>query len=687
MPRSSVTTTCTRDCPSCCGLHALVENGRLKAITGNPDHPLNRGGCCAKMKGYIDRVYSPERLTTPLRRHGSAWQRVSWKDALDEWAERIQEIVAVSGSEAILHYQGYGERTALKLLNARFFAHLGGATTLSGSLCSGTAYAAMAMDFGQRVSHDPLDLVNSATVLLWGRNPAATQFGLLPVLRQVRKNGGRVWLVDPAATESLAFCDRHIQIRPGADLYLALAAAKVVLGSGWEDQEFIANHTSNFGAFLELVDRFTLEDLAAQAGVGIADCVDLAKAMAGLSSQADTASSEASERPGRSAAILLGWGMHRHVNAHLGVRTVDALSAITGNIGLPGGGVSQGFEEYGPYDQSIWGADLHPPRRTLLLPRIGREILAADPPIRMIVSSASNPVCMAPNAALVGEAFRRTEFIVHMGHFLDDTADAATLVLPCTTFLEENDVVASYGHNYIGAVNQVIEPVGECRSQFAIYQDLAGRFPFAGRYCLPESHWLERICRPLLDKGISLDALRNGPMRHPDAPMVAWADKAFTTPSGRFEFLSALEVTAPSGDDAMHTGPELGQNPAYPLTLLTTGSPDHLCSELTLAEHAPLPVAVVHPEAASNMADGAEAWLCTPMGRVRVTLRLDPRQRPDVCMCRRGGWTKAGHGLNRLIPDHVSALGNGTPYYEARAALRPVDATGYEIDGVDEKTR
>lgn len=670
---ASTVTTCTRDCPSCCGLVARVQDGRLTAIAGNPAHPLNRGGCCAKMNRYVARIYSSERVLHPLRRDGSGWRRVGWEEALDEWAGRIQDVVATSGPESILHYQGYGERTALKLLNARFFAHLGGVTTLDGTLCSGTAYAAMAQDFGERLSHDPLDHANSRTVILWGRNPVATQSALLPVLGKVRKNGGKVWLVDPAATESLAICDRHIQVRPGADLYLALAAAKVVLERGWEDREFITRHSDNFTAFAALTERFSLEELAARAGVSPAECADLAQAMThpGQPALASRGGTPPSVSRGGPTAILLGWGMHRHVDAHLGVRAIDALSALSGNTGLSGGGVSQGFEEYGPYDPSVWGESLHPPRRKLLMPRIGREILAAaDPAIRMIVCSAANPVCMAPNATLVAEAFRRTEFVVHMGHFLDDTADTADLFLPCATFLEENDIVASYGHNWVGPVNQAIDPPGECRSQFAIYQALAGRFPFADQYCRPEAEWLAHICRPMLEKGITLEALRGGPVRLPEAPMVAWADKKFATPSGRFRFLDALpEVENAS---AVPT-PDQAPDQAWPLTLLTTGSPEHLCSELTLAEHAPLAVAVIHPEAAPGLADGDTAWLCTPLGQLKVTLRLDPRQRPDTCLCRRGGWAKAGHGLNRLIPDAVSTLGKGTPYYAARAALRPVE--------------
>lgn len=642
----SVVTTCTRDCPSCCGLLAKVEEGRLTAIRGNPDHPLNRGGCCAKMKDYVRRVYSPERVLHPMRRTDSGWVRIGWDEALDEVAERLKTVIAESGPEAVLHYQGYGERTALKLLNGRFFALLGGATGLRGSLCSGTAYAAMTRDFGERISHDPLDHLNSRTVILWGRNPAATQFNMTRILASVRKQNGQVWLVDPAATESLALCDRHIQSAPGADLHLALGASRVVLENGWQDHDFIAERTFGFDAYRQLAFSRTVAEHARLAGIPVQDVADLAERLCRA----------------KPAAILLGWGMHRHVEAHLAVRAVDALAAITGNIGVPGGGVSQGFEEYGPYDQSVWGADLHPPRRELLLPHIAREITeAASPPVRMIVISAANPVCMAPDSDAVALAISSREFVVYMGHFLDDTARLADIFLPCATYLEEDDVVAAYGHNYLGPVNKAIDPPGHCRSQFDIYQDLARRFPFADEYVKPLDEWLEIICRPFFAKGSSLEALRKGPVRDPDAPMVPWQVGALRTQSGRFEFL-----------DEAHGFPEASD--VYPLALLTTGSPKHLCSELTLAEHDPLPEARIHPDTGRRfgLSDGAEAWLENGLGRVKVLVRFDPRQRLDVCLCRRGGWVAAGHGLNRIIAARVSALGNGTPYYETRVALKPM---------------
>jgi len=634
--------TCTRDCPSACGLLAAVEDGRVVRLRGNPAHPVNQGTVCRKVPAFLRRFSSSERVLTPLRRHGNGWAPVSWAEALDEMAERIKDCVARLGPESILYYMGFGERTALKIVNARFFAHLGGVTTLTGTLCGGTGYAAQSLDFGPRVSHDPLDLVNARTIVLWGRNPVATQFGLMPHLRAARDRGARIILIDPRRSESTSLADWHVQPRPGRDAFLALAAAKVLVAAGREDKDFLAEHCDGEVAYRSLLDRFSLEELSRACDVALPAIERLAEAYVA----------------GRPTATLLGWGLHRFTLGHELVRAVDALGAVSGNIGLAGGGVSQGFEEWGPYDQEMWGEGLHPPRRKLLMPQIGREILdAKDPPVAMAVITAANPVCMAPNAALVAKALDAVPFVVHMNLFLDDTADHADLFLPCAAFYEQRDLVASFGHNIVGPLNRAVDPPGQCRSQFDIFMDLAGRFPFAGEFVKSEEAWLRLILRPLLEKGVAWDELWRGPVRIPDAPLVPWADRRFGTPSGRFQLLADVTACA-----------DCRQGARYPYHFLTVGGAAHLCSERVPGDHGgPVVVSMATEEAVRlGLADGGPARLVSPLGRLAVTVRHDAALRPDVVACERGGWIKAGQGVNLLIPDLVSAVGQGTPYYEAR---------------------
>lgn len=645
--RKTVITTCTRDCANSCGLVATVQDGRLIKLAGDPQHPLTKGRACVKAARYVQRVYSPERITHPMIRRNGHWERAGWDETLDHIAARMRAISDESGPEAILYYQGYGERTALKLLNRYFFNLFGGVTTTCGSLCGGAGQGSQNLDFGERVSHDPLDHYNSNSMVLWARNPASTNISLVPIIRDIRKRGGTVILVDPAHSKSVPLVDRHIKPKANTDGFLAMAAAKLILAAGKEDRDFMLRHSEGAAEYLRILERYSVEELCRYCDVPVADAQLLAETLM-------------RKHP---TSMLMGWGLHRHEYAHYNLRAIDALGAISGNIGVPGGGVSQGFEEYGPYDQQYWGDQLNPPRRSLPLPTIGKAILEAkNPPVRMIYVTASNPVCMAANSGAVAQAFSKAEFVVYSGHFMDDTSDYAHVFLPATTFLEEDDVMASYGHNYLGGVNKAIEPVGECRSDFQVFYALADRFPFAPRFRRSIKDWLHDLCAPVRAQGCDVEALQTQAFRCP-APMVPYADKTFATPSGKYRFMTEFDPA-----------PLLRTDRNYPYRLLTIAPHGYICSERTMAEHPPLPEVFLAQSEADRlgMTAGDPVVVRSSVGRIVANLGTQLDQRPDVLVAERGGWLKAGHGLNLLTRDLASKVGNGTPYYETCVAVEPL---------------
>lgn len=642
-----VVTTCTRDCTNTCGLVATVENGRVVHLGGNPQHPVNQGRVCPKCARFVERAYSPERVLTPLRRKGTRWERISWKAALDEIAERMTKIKEQFGPEAILYYQGFGERTALKLLNSRFFNLFGGVTTLYGTLCGGTGQASQELDIGCRVSHDPEDHLNSKAMILWGRNPAISNINLLPIMRDLRAKRAPVILIDPRPSESARLCDIHIQPAPGKDAYLAMAVAKLILERGLEDREFVERHSEGIAGFRAILDSFSIAELAAECGVRQGEIDYLTAVLCEL----------------KPTSILLGWGLHRWEYAHQTIRSIDALAAIAGNFGVPGGGVSQGFEEYGPYDQNLSGCDLAPEHRKFLMPLIGEEILQAqDPPIEMIFVTAGNPVCMAPNSRKVAEAFARTPFVVTVGHFLDDTAEYADIYLPSTTFLEENDLCCGFGHNYISPVNRAVEPLGECKSDLEMFQALAERFPFSQEFNRSLDDWLTALLAPLLAKGITMEELRSGPVRIADTPMVPYSDQVFPTPSGKFRFMT--ELVRP---------PERPEEKVYPYRLLSVIAREWIGSEMTWTEQKGLLPVSLNPREAQRLGlrEGQTVRLVSSVGEMQARLILDPGLRRDTVVCTRGGWVKLGRGINVLTRDVVSKVGNGTPYFETKVKVEP----------------
>lgn len=648
-----VITTCTRDCPNSCGLIATVENGRVTGLRGNPGHPLTQGLACHKCRKFVARAYSPERVLNPLKKNAAGeWRPVSWPDALDEIAARLAGTVERYGPEGVLYYRGFAQRTALKLLNERFFNLLGGVTGTRGTLCGGTGQASQNLDFGCRVSHDPLDHLNSHSLILWGRNPVATNPSLAAIIQKLRRQGAPVALIDPVASESRRLCDLHVQPAPGRDVFLAMALAKLILARGQQDEAFLAEHSEGFADYARILDSLSLDDLLGLCDVSRRDAEKLYDMLV-------------SHYP---TAICLGWGFHRWVHAHLAIRAVDALGAIAGIIGVSGGGVNQGFEEYAALDWGVTLDQLHPDRRRLLMPLIGQEILAAqDPPLGMAVITAGNPVCQAANSAKVADALRRIPCVVFVGHFLDDTAQCADIFLPTTTFLEEEDVTGSYGHNFIGPVNPAVPPPGAAKADFAIFQELAQRFPFAEELAGGAAEWLGKLLQPVISRGITLAEIRKGPVRLPDAPYVPYAGRIFPTPSGKYQFMR--EFTVP---------PEWQADQEYPYQLMSVAPHGWLCSETTPAEQGELTTIRLHPKEAAKIGagDDEEVLVVSRVGRTRARLRLDPLQRQDVVVFPRGQWLSSGSSANLLTPDLVSAVGGGAPFYEARVRIEAVKGAG-----------
>ncbi len=645
---SQIITTCTRDCPNTCGLIAEVENGRVTALHGNPQHPVSRGFACRKCRDFVARAASPERILTPLRRQGNSWSEISWDAALDEIAERMLAIREQTGPEAILYYRGFAQRTALKLIGERLFNRFGGVTGLAGTLCGGTGQASQDLDFGTRISHDPLDYNHSRSLILWGRNPVVTGPALARLAADLRRRGGTVVLIDPVSSESRPLADLFIQPKPGSDAFLAMATAKLILQQEREDRTFLDQHSEGFDKYQQILDGFSMPELCRRCDVPQEQVAKLADL---LTEQGPT-------------AITLGWGMHRYEYAHLALRTIDALGAIAGTIGISGGGVSQGFDEYAPFAMDLTGDSWHPERRRLLMPRIGAEILEArDPQIEMIFVTAGNPAAMAPNTALVRQAFEQTPFVVVSGLFLDDTASMADIFLPSTTFLEEDDFVGSYGHSYVGPVNRAALPPGDCRSDFDIFCSLAQRFDFADEFRLSGAEWHQHLLAPVLAQGLDLNALRLGPVRLADVPAVPYLDRRFPTPSGKFRFLQAFDK------------PQAPVDPTHPLTLLSTAPPQWLCSEMTPADQQRPVELRLHPEtaAAAGLREGNLAWVENEQGRVCGRVRLAQTERRDTLVFPRGKWLASGSSVNQLTGDAVSKVGSGASYYDTRVLIYPAD--------------
>ncbi len=616
-----------------------MSDGEIIRIAGDKEHPVTRGFLCYRTAQFLETQRSPSRLTTPLLRKGGELVSVSWDEAMDFAAEGLERIKRESGPAAIFHYRSGGSLGHLKLLTERFFEAYGPCTAKRGDICSGAGDDAQLTDFGVEDSNDLFDLLNSRHVLLWGKNVHVSSPHTLPVLLDARKSGARLVLIDPVRHRTADSCERYVQVKPGADFALAMATARVLFERGWDDPR-AKTYCDNLDAFRALA---LSRDWASAAEVDPEVPLDLARRLG----------------PEKPCAILVGWGLQRRSSGAATVRALDALAAVSGNLDVPGGGVSFYFARRMPFDMGF---------RTGAAPRTVCEITfahdlehAADPPIRAAWLTCGNPVAMLPDSRAVERALKRLDLVVVVDSFLTDTARLATLVLPTTTLLEADDIMGAYGHHYLGVARPVVPPPSGVKSDLEIIQSLASRVGLGHVMAGTAREWKERLVKPKLgERGVTLEQLEQGPpVRNPLAPKVLFHDLKFPTATGRVNLITK----APAAEAACTR--------EWPLKLMALSTEKAQASQWVRAPPSRAEV-TVHPDAAAGLPDGAHARLESKVGAIDVVVRHDARQRRDIALMAKGGHLSNGTCANALTEARLTDSGEGAALYEQLVRLVPL---------------
>ena len=542
-PPAAITTVrgaCPHDCPDTCGTLVEVVDGRAVAFYGDPAHPITNGWLCGKVRPYLEHVYHPDRLTTPLRRVGpkgaGQWAEISWDEAIGEIGDRWRQIIAGYGAEAILPYSYSGTLGLVNMgvSNGRFWNRLG-ASQLERAICGEAAQYAVERTLGARWAVPYADTAHSRAILIWGHNPASTAPHFMPYLKDAQRRGCVVVVIDPKRTRTARTADWHIAPRPGTDGALALGLAHVIVTEGLHDEAWLAAHTVGWPELRERIMAFPPERAARIAGLPVEDVLRLARLYA-------------TNTPG---LIKIADGLQRNPMGGQTTRAICALPALTGQYGVRGGGLAYSTSGYVQWDGAAvnkW-AECPPPGRVVNMNRLGAALMGevTDPPIMSLYVFGSNPAAIAPNAGLVVEGLRRDDlFTVVHELFLTDTADMADIVLPATSNLEQADLHKAYGHTLLRYNHPAIPPLGQSLSNWDVMRWLAAEMGF-------DEPWLRQDAEAVIDEvltataarspfldGVTLERLkREGQVALAVGPDAPFADGHFPTPSGKVELYSA----------------------------------------------------------------------------------------------------------------------------------------------------
>jgi anaerobic selenocysteine-containing dehydrogenase len=681
---------CPHDCPDTCAWQVTVENGVAVQLVGDPTHPITRGGLCAKVDHYLERVYSPDRVLYPLRRVGlkgeGAFECVTWDEALDDIAGRLQAIVQTDGPSAILPYSYLGTQGLVQgqAIDRRFFARLG-ATRLTRAICGSTGGAGLTATMGDGQGFLPEDLAHSRFIVLWGTNTLVTNLHLWPAIRRAKVAGATVVVIDPIATRTARAADWHVRPMPGTDAALALGMMHVIVAEDLYDADYVARHTLGFDRLRERLADYPPTRVSQLTGLNADEIVRLARTYA-------------TTRP---AAIRLLIGMEHRAHGAMAYRTIACLPALVGAWRERGGGLARAT--MGHARRALNAAAVSMPEledqavREINMAQIGRALTAPDlnPPIRALIVYNSNPAAIAPNQNLVLRGLRRDDlFTVVHEQFMTDTARHADYVLPATTQLEHLDLVPSWGHVYLALNQPAIAPLGEAIPNSELFRRLAKRMGLDEPY-LQESD--ESVVRAALAsehpylRGITFDSLVEHGWARLNLPdgWLPFAQGGFPTPSGRCEFYS--EALAAAGEDPLPAFEPAGESPAgdralvarYPLALISAKPALHFLnsSYANLPRHLAAerePLLDLHPDDAARRAigDGDLACVYNDRGRVQLRVRVTDWVRRGVAAIPSGWWASlspGGSSANALTSDELSDQGGGGDFHDTLVEVARLD--------------
>ena len=675
MPSTQVRATCPHDCPDTCALLVTVEDGVATEVKGDPDHPTTAGVLCTKVSRYTERTYAPDRLLYPMRRVGrkgeGRFERISWDQALDEIASRLQPLAA-SEPEAILPYSYAGTMGLVQgeSMSSRFF-HKIGASLLDRTICATAGATGYKYTVGASVGTDIEQFQNARLIVIWGGNPIASNLHFWTRAQEAKRRGAKLIAIDPYRSLTAEKCHQHIAVLPGTDAALALGLMHILVRDDLLDHEYIADYTVGFEALRQRVAEWTPARVAATCGITVEEVEGLAR------DYGETA------KRGEPVAIRMNYGVQRVHGGGMAVRNIACLPALVGAWRHAAGGVQ--LSASGTFKKNLAGLQrpdlLAKQPRTINMVTIGDDLLRPaspdfGPQIKAVIVYNSNPLAVAPDSSKVAAGFAREDlFTVVLEHFQTDTADYADIVLPATTQLEHIDTHGAYGHLYMMANNPAIAPLGEAKPNTEIFRLLAARMGFDDPCFRDSDDQLASVAFVQFD----WESLKQKGWQKLEVPDAPFACGNFPTASGKCEFysesmerdgLDPLPTYIPNHESAA-SAPDLAAK--YPLAMISPPARNFLNSTFvnvqSLRATEGQPQLDIHPDDAATRGvnHGDMVRIFNDRGSFVCQARVTPKARKGLVVGLSIWWKKlAGDGknANEVTSQRLTDMGRAPTFYD-----------------------
>lgn len=633
-----VATVCTY-CGVGCNLEVKVKDNRVAAISGIEQAEVNQGHTCLKGRYAFEYVHHPDRLTSPMVRRDGELVEVSWDEALDYIADRLNQIKHEHGPDAIAGISSSRCTNEDNYLMQKFMRAVIGTNSIDGCarVChSPTAYG-MIQVYGTGAATNSIDEIPLADCLMvFGANPTEAHPVTGARIKQAAMKGAKLIIIDPRRSELSKYAACHIQPRPGTNVALLNMFCHYLIKLDYVDQDFVKSRTEGYEAFREQVMAQDMANMERITGVSREE-VKLAAQIYGSADR---------------AMAFHGLGITEHYQGSRAIMLLADLIMMTGNIGRPGTGMNplrgqnnvQGAVDMGvqpdlgagyldfkkPWVQAhfekIYGTKI-PTQPGLKIPEMFGA--ACEGKLRALWIMGEDILQTDPNSCEVKYALSRLELLIVQELFMTETCSVADVVLPASSFLEKSGTFTN-GERRIQRVNAAIDPLPGTRPDGEIICNIMERMGY------PQGHYdAEALLKEISQvvpffTGVTWDNLSGNGKQWPVA--VDGSDtqilhqQEFKLAKGQFQFYEFEET------------PELIKNQAdFPYILTTSRRLEHYnCGSMTrrtpnveLVDHDVLLINRLDAQK-EGIADGALVGIESPNGVTHLNVEISDEVKPGV---------------------------------------------------------
>lgn len=507
-----------RYCGTGCGVLVGVKSGKIIAVKGDPDNPVNRGRLCIKGMTLPKILDTPDRVKKPLIKENGNFREASWDEALDLMTSKFKEAIAQYGPDSVGFY-GSGQTFAEETYTVQKLFRAGiGTNNIEGNprTCMASAVAGMVATYGEdEPSGTYEDIEDADTFFFIGSNLAEAHPILYArLVDRKRKDPDKVKIViaDVRETKSMAIADYKIIFKPSMDLTLMNSMAQVVIADGLVNDRFVADHTT----FMQGKDKVDYEKYKAFLQ-GFTP--ETAAPICGVSAEMIREITHVLFEPERNTMSAWCMGLNQRVNGVFVNNLIHNLHLLTGKICRPGntpfsltgqpsacgsvrepGGLSHilpahRFVANAKHREElakIWGID---PARMPSKPGYHTMAMfeaACKGDLKCLWVMTTNPGQSLPNLDHYREGMEKTFMVVSEAYHPTRTSELADIVLPSAMWMEKEGIFGN-GERRTQHLEACATPPGDAKPDFWQILEFAKRMGFEelAPFKKPEDAWKE----------------------------------------------------------------------------------------------------------------------------------------------------------------------------------------------------